>query len=340
VTAPEIYDVAVIGAGPAGLGAALSTAADGLTTIVIEAAAAGGQAGASPLVRNYPGFPKGIGGAELASRLYEQAQAFGVRFALTARAAGLSTHGEDRDVTLADGRVVSARAVVVASGVAARRLGIATLDALTGVGVFYADAVAEPAALTGEEVFIVGATDAAAFAALQLARYASNVTMVVRATSIAGGVSERLSKQIERTRNIRVRTNTQLIEAFGEGRLEGVKLRHRVSGTLEAARTRALFVMMGADPNTDWLKTSLQRDGDGYLVTGAELAVEGWLPARAPMMLEASLPRVFAAGDVRRGAVRRVAAAIVEGALASAQVRQVLREAAETEVGAAAVAGP
>jgi thioredoxin reductase (NADPH) len=345
VTGPEIFDVAVIGAGPAGLGAAVSAAADGLKTVVIEAEAAGGQAVASPLIRNYPGFPRGITGAELTGRIYEQAQALGADFTLTTRAVGFSSRAEDRQLTLGDGRTVSARAVVIATGVTPRRLGIASLDGLSGAGVWYADSVADPAILTGEEVFIVGGTAAAALAALQLAKHASNVTMVVRATSIDTGVSEALIQQIDRTRNIRVRTNTQVVEAFGEGRLEGVKLRHRVSGTIEAARTRALFVMMGADPNTDWLKASLQRDDQGYLVTGAGLAPDGRLPEgwrldRAPLTLETSVPRVFAAGDVRHGAVRRIASAILEGTLVSAMVRQVLSQAAESEVGAAVIAGP
>jgi thioredoxin reductase (NADPH) len=327
VTAPETYDVAVVGAGPAGLGAAVSAAADGLKTVVIEAPAAGGQGVANPVVRNYPGFPGGIRAAELTARIHQQAQALGATF-LTARAVGLSSGGEGRQVTLGDGRVVSARAVVIATGVTPRRLGIASLDGRSDAGVWYADSIADPAALTGEDVFIVGATGPAAFAALQLAKYASHVTMVVRGASLESGCSEALIKQIEGTRNIRVRTNTQLVEAFGEGRLEGVKLRHRVSGTLEAARTRAVFVMLGADPNTDWLKESTRRDDEGYLVTGG------------PMMLETSLPRVFAAGDVRRGARRQVASAILDGALASSLLRELLRESTAAQVGAAATAGP
>jgi len=345
VTGPEIFDVAVIGAGPAGLSAAVTAAADGLKTVVIEAQAAGGQAVASPLIRNYPGFPRGISGAELTGRIYEQAQGLGADFAFTTRAVGLSSRGEDRELTLGDGRAVSARAVVIATGVTPRRLGIASLDGLSGFGVWYADSVADPATLTGQEVFIVGGTGPAGLAALQLAKYASNVTMVVRGASIDAGVSEALIQKIERTRNIRVRTNTQVVEAFGEGRLEGVKLRHRVSGTMEAARTRALFVMMGADPNTDWLKASLQRDDEGYLITGAALAPDGRLPeawrlGRAPLPLETNVPRVFAAGDVRHGSVRRVSSAILDGALVSALLRHVLSEPVETEVGAVVIAGP
>jgi thioredoxin reductase (NADPH) len=229
---------------------------------------------------------------------------------------------------------------VIATGVAYRTLGVPSVDKLTGAGVIYADAVAEPAALAGQEVFVVGATAAAGQAALDLAKHASHVTMVVRAGAIDASVSAALAKEIDRTRNIRVRVNTQVVEAFGEGRLEGVRLRHRVSGTIEAARTRALIVMMGADPNTEWLKGSMLRDQEGYLVTGNELVRDGrlprgWISERAPLMLETSVPRVFAAGDVRRGAVRRVTSAILEGMLAITLARQVLREHAESTVGAA-----
>lgn len=337
MTEAERCDVAVIGAGPAGLAAAVS-AAVGLKTTVIEAYRAGGSAPATPVIQNYPGFAD-VSGAELARRIYEQAQRLGVSFALTNPAVGLSTGDGERIVTLADGTMIAAQAVVIATGVAYRTLGVPSVDKLTGAGVVYADSVAEPSALAGQEVFIVGATAAAAQAALDLAKHASNVTMVVRAGSIDGSVAAGLAKEVDRTRNIRVRVNTQVVEAFGEGRLEGVRLRHRVSGTVEAARTRALFVMMGADPNTEWLKGSMQRDDEGYLVTGNELwrdgrLPEGWMSERAPLMLETSVPRVFAAGDVRRGAVRRVTSAILEGALAITLARQALREQAASVVGA------
>ena len=336
---PERYDVAVIGAGPAGLAAGVS-AADGLKTSVIDAYGAGGSATATPVIQNYPGFADGVSGAELMRRIYEQAQRLGASFALTNPAVGLSTGTGGLVVTLTDGVTISARAVVIATGVAYRTLGVPSVDKLTGAGVIYTDSVAEPAALAGQEVFIVGATATAGQAALDLAKHASHVTMVVRAGAIDAGVSAGLAKEIDRTRNIRVRVNTQVVEAFGEGRLEGVRLRHRVSGTIEAARTRALIVMMGADPNTEWLKGSVLRDEEGYLVTGNQLVrdgrlPQGWMSERAPLMLETSVPRVFAAGDVRRGAVRRVTSAILEGMLAITLARQALREHAESVVGAA-----
>jgi thioredoxin reductase (NADPH) len=340
VTGPELSDLVVIGAGPAGLAAAVCAAADGLKTTVIEAYAAGGSAVVSPVIHNYPGFADGASGAELTRRIYEQAQRLGASFVLANPAVGLSSRAGNRVVTLADGNTISARAVVIATGVAYRTSGIPSVDKLTGAGVHYVDTVPEPAAMAGQEVFIVGATAAAGQAALDLAKHAASVTMVVRAASIGASVPAGLAREIDRTRNIRVRVNTQVIEAFGEGRLEGLRLRHRVSGTTEAARTRALFVMLGADPNTEWLKDAVHRNEDGYVVTGGDLVVDhrlpkGWPTERAPLLLETSVPNVFAAGDVRRGAVRRVASAILEGSLAVALVRQLARQEAEQAVGAA-----
>ena len=332
------YDVAVIGAGPAGLAAAVS-AAVGLKTTVVDAYGAGGSAPATPVIHNYPGFLDGVSGAELTRRIYEQAQRLGASFALTNPAVGFSTGRGAHTVTLADGTAISAQVLVIATGMAYRTLGVASLDKLTGSGVTYADAVAEPDLLAGQEVFIVGSTATAAQAALDLAKHASNVTVVVRAGSMDASVPAELAKEVDRTRNIRVRVNTQVVEGFGEGRLEGVRLRHRVSGTIEAARTRALFVMTGADPNTEWLKGSMQRDDEGYLVTGTELWRNGqwpqdWPVERVPLLLETSVPRVFAAGDVRRGAVRRVTSAILEGMLAITLARHALREHAQRTVGA------
>jgi thioredoxin reductase (NADPH) len=295
---------------------------------------------ASSVIHNYPGFTDGVSGAELTRRIHAQALRLGATFRLANPAVGLSTLAGDRVVTQADGVAISAHAVVIATGVAYRTLGVPSVDKLTGAGVHYAESVSEPAALAGQEVFIVGATPSAGQAALDLAKHATNVTMVVRAGSITATVPASLAKEIDRTRNVRVRTNTQVIEAFGEGRLEGVRLRHRVSGTTEAARTRALFVMMGADPNTEWLKGSVVRDEDGYLVTGDDLLTDGRLPRgwpaeRAPLLLETSVPNVFAAGDVRRDAVRRVASAVLEGSLAVALLRRLVQRDAQGVVGAA-----
>jgi len=325
------YDVVVAGAGPAGLAAAVYAASEGLKTIVIEPEAAGGQAGTSSMIRNYLGFPRGVSGSELARRAYEQAVLFGSRFVFMNRAVALSPHPEGHVVALADGGEVVSRAVVIATGVSYRRLGVPSVEKLAGAGVYYGASVTEAPAVTGQEVFIVGAANSAGQAALHLAKYASNVTMVVRGASIDTSMSDYLVKEIDQTRNIRVRVNSQVAEAFGEGRLEGVVLRHRVSGTTEAVRGRALFVMVGADARTDWLKGVVERDEEGYILTGTDLVTDGrpiagWPLPRAPLLLETSVPGVFAAGDVRSGAAKRVSSAVGEGAMAIMLVHQVRRE--------------
>jgi len=331
-------DVAVIGAGPAGLAAAVHGAAEGLTTIVIEPAAIGGQAGNADVIRNYPGFPDGVSGDELARRLANQATMFNVGF-ISNRAAALTPRGTGYSVGLADGAEIIARSVVVATGAAIRRLGIQNVDRLAGKGVAYGTTVSEPAAMTGEDVVVVGADPSTGPAALGLARYARNVTIVVRG-AIDVALSPDMAKQIERTRNIRVRVNSQVVDAYGESRLEGVIVRHRVSGTTEAVGVHGLFVLLGAAPGSAWLKGTVERDQDGYLLTGPDLEPNqerppAWPLDRAPLWLETSLPGVFAAGDVRHGAVRQVSAAVHEGATAIMLAHRRVSELAAIGVGAA-----
>ena len=333
----DVYDVAIIGSGPAGLAAAVYGTSEGLHTVVIEPEAAGGQAGTTSLIRNYLGFPRGISGAELTRRAYEQAFLFGADFVLMNRAVALSASEDLRVVRLASGDEVVARSVLIASGVSYRRLGIPSVERLLGGGVYYGAAVTEAPAMTGRRVFIVGGANSAGQAAVYLAKYAKDVTIVVRGSGLASTMSNYLAKEIERTRNIRVRVNTEVTDADGERRLEALQLRDGASGSTESVPADGLFVMIGAAPRTDWLERVVERDERGFVLTGNDLLREGrppngWRLARQPLLLETSLPGVFAAGDVRRGAVPRVASAVGDGAIAIMLVHQYLAEKVRTPV--------
>src|SRR5207248_4120901 len=271
------------------------------------------------MMRNYAGFPDGISGDELARRLSNQARLFSAGFIIR-RGAGLPPRGIGYSVRLADGAEVICRSAVITTGAAIRRLGIHNVDRLAGNGVAYGTTVSEPEALTGEDVVVVGADPSTGPAAVALARHARNVTVVLRGGTDVS-LSPDLVKQIERTKNIRVRVNSQVIDAYGESRLEGVIVRHRVSGTTEAVGAHGLFVLLGAEPGSAWLKDTVERDQDGYLVTGPDLELrqgrsQGWPLERAPLLLETSVPGVFAAGAVRHGALSQVSAAVHEGAIA------------------------
>jgi thioredoxin reductase (NADPH) len=322
------YDLVIVGAGPAGLAAAVYAASEGLDTLVVEPQVAGGQAGTSAMIRNYLGFPRGIGGGDLANRALEQAWLFGANLVLTQRATGLRTDGDRRLVRLSDGGEVAAEAVVVASGIAWRRLGVPELEALVGAGVFYGAAGAEARAMEGQDVFVVGAGNSAGQAALHLATHAASVTLLVRGPDLARSMSEYLIQEIEQAPSVTVRLRTQVVGGLGGHRLEGLVLRHRDDETTEEIPAAALFVMIGGEPRTEWL-AGVDRDDHGYVLTGHDLlgpdgTPAGWPLARPPLLLETSIPGVFAAGDVRHRSVKRVASAVGEGAVAVQLVHQYL----------------
>jgi thioredoxin reductase (NADPH) len=324
------YDVTVIGAGPAGLAAAVYGASEGLSTLVLEPEAIGGQAGTSSLIRNYLGFPTGVSGGDLAVRAYTQAWNFGAEYVYGNPATGLRPEGSELVVTVADGSEVRSRAVVIATGMAYRRLGIPALDALTGAGVFYGAAASEARAMKGSEVFVVGGANSAGQAAVHLARYAAQVTVLVRGRSLADSMSEYLVRAIESAPNIAVRYGVAVTGGTGQSRLEGLTLTDLESGAAETVNAVALFVLIGAEPRTQWLPDAVRRDQSGFVVTGTDLLQAGqpdeqWPLRRLPMFLESSLPGVFAVGDVRHGSVKRVAAAVGEGSIAIRLVHDHLR---------------
>ncbi|MEA2525240.1 MAG: thioredoxin reductase [Thermomicrobiales bacterium] len=324
----ETYDLVIVGAGPAGLAAAVYGASEGLRTLVVEAQAVGGQAGTSSMIRNYLGFPHGLSGGELAFRGFEQNLLFGTEFVFTQRATGLMTRGDERVVTLADAGEVDARAVILATGVTYRRLGIPALERLTGAGVYYGAAGAEAPAMAGEEVSVVGGANSAGQAALHLAKFAKRVTLLVRGASLASGMSDYLITQIEATPNIEVRLHTQVVDGRGEARLEALTFEDAGMGRREEVAAAAVFVLIGAEPRTEWLRDTVQRDDRGFILTGAEVPQEDWPSERPPLPFETSLPGVFAVGDVRHGSVKRVAGAVGEGSVAVGSVHRYLAEAA------------
>jgi thioredoxin reductase (NADPH) len=332
-TRPNIdwCDVAIIGAGPAGLAAAVYAASEGLSTLVLEPVVPGGQAGTSSMIRNYLGFPRGLSGDDLTNRALEQAWLFGSRLVVSQSATRLTARGSARLVQTTDGSEVHARTVVLAMGVAWRRLGLPMLEALIGAGVFYGAAAAEARAMRDRNVFVLGAGNSAGQAAIHLAKYAARVTMVVRGGDLRSSMSDYLITEISTAPNIDVRLRTEIIDGAGRTHLESLTLRDRDNGAVEVTPAAALFVMIGAEPHTDWLGDPVERDHHGFILTGRDLYRTGALPAswpreRPPLPLETSLPGVFAAGDVRHGSTKRVASAVGEGAVAIQLVHEYLRE--------------
>ncbi len=323
------FDLVVIGAGPAGLAAAVYGASEGLKTLVVEGEAIGGQAGTSSLIRNYLGFPQGVGGAELARRAAEQAWLFGATFLHMRHATGLRRAADRLAVMLSCGREVTAKAVIIATGASYRRLDVPALEALHGAGVFYGAAVAEAQAMRRKRVYVVGAGNSAGQAAMHLSKYASRVTILARGASLESSMSDYLVKEIEATENVEIRPNTRVADGGGHGRLEHLVLEDALSGATEVVPAAGLFVLIGAEPHTGWLPEEVKRDDGGYVVTGGDFARYGlprrrWHIGRLPLLHETSMRGVFAVGDVRHGSVKRVASSVGEGAVAVTMVHQYL----------------
>jgi thioredoxin reductase (NADPH) len=319
------FDVAIVGAGPAGLSAAVYAASEGLRTLVADAGGIGGQARSSSMIRNYLGFPRGVSGSRLAEQAYEQASVFGARFVLMHRATALSRSGDRLNVSLADGRRVSAKAVILATGASYRRSGVASLEAFNGAGVFYGGPASEAHALSGKDAYVAGGGNSAGQAALHLARYARRVTLVVRAKSVEAGMSHYLVREVRATSNVEVRTETAVVGGGGEGRLQELILREIANGYEHTVTADALFVLIGARPHTGWLPREIASDRHGFLLTGEHVPDDHhWPLERPPLELETSLPGVLAAGDVRHGSIKRVASAVGEGSIAVQLVHNLL----------------
>jgi thioredoxin reductase (NADPH) len=319
------YDLVIVGNGPAGLSAAVYGASEGLGTLCIDSGGLGGQATSSSSIRNYLGFPRGVSGGNLAHRAYEQAWVFGARFAFMQRVTDLRREDDAIVLELAQGGVVAARAVVLTTGATYRRLDVAALEALHGAGVFYGAAASEAPLVSGEEIYVVGGANSAGQAALHLARYAKRVTLVVRAATLGAGMSHYLVRQVEETPNIEVRTSTEVVDGGGDGWLDHLVLRDRTDGEEERVDAYALYLMIGARPHTEWLPPTVERDPDGFVLTGSDLSANA-LEAlgRRPLPLETSVPGVLAAGDARHGSVKRVASAVGEGSIAIQLVHRLL----------------
>ncbi|WP_370619740.1 FAD-dependent oxidoreductase [Mumia qirimensis] len=323
-----LYDLAIVGAGPAGLAAAVYAASEGLSTVVVEREAPGGQAGQSAAIENYLGFPRGLTGADLAQRALAQAQRFGAEMVLARDVVGLESRGPVRMLSLEGGTCIEARAVVVATGMSYRLLPAAGVEEMTGRGLYYGVGAGEASQCEGDVVHVVGAANSAGQAVLNLAQYAKRVVVLARGTSLDDSMSRYLVERIEAAENIEVRYATEVAAVSGDGHVESVVLTERGTGRQETVATDWLFVFIGATPHTAWLGDDVVRDDDGYVVTGRSLrhsdGASSWPLARTPFALETSIPGVFAAGDLRNESMKRVASAVGEGAMAVALVHRYL----------------
>lgn len=324
------YDLVIIGGGPAGLAAAVYGASEGLHTIMVERQAPGGQAGLSSMIENYLGFPAGLSGADLARRAVTQAKKFEVEIITPQLATGLRVEASSRVVSLSDGSELHCEVVLLAIGAQWRRIAAPGIERLTGAGVYYGGTVAEAVFCRNEDIYIVGGANSAGQAALYFARYARGVTMLVRGDSLEKSMSQYLIERITGTKNIKVRLQTTVVAAHGAERLEAISFCDAATGKEETAHTNALFIFIGAEPHTEWLEGVVERDAHGFILTGPDLVrlggnghrPPGWPLDRDPFMLEASVPGIFAAGDVRHGSVKRVAAGVGEGAIAVQLIHQ------------------
>jgi thioredoxin reductase (NADPH) len=328
----DFYDLIVIGGGPAGLGAAVYGASEGLRTVLVERLATGGQAGQSSRIENYLGFPDGVSGAQLTDRARRQATKFGAEVLTTRDVVGVEVCGSARRVTFADGASIDGHTVILATGVSYRRLDAPGLDDLTGRGVYYGSALTEATACLGQDIYVVGGANSAGQAAVYLARHAKSVTILVRGSSLEKSMSYYLIRQIADIPNITVRTGTEVIGASGQDHLEHLTLRDSAQGTTETVDAQLLFLFIGAAPLTDWLDGVVARDGRGFVVTGPDLSPggerpRGWPLDRMPYYLETSVPGVFVAGDARADSAKRVASAVGEGAMAVMLVHRYLEKA-------------
>lgn len=316
-----LYDLAIVGGGPAGLAAAVYGASEGLRTVMIENEAPGGQAGTSSRIENYLGFPVGLSGADLARRAVAQARRFGVEILAPQEATTTVLNDSGRILRLADNSEINCRALVIATGVSYRTLDVPGIERLTGAGVYYGAAMTEAINCKGEDVYVVGGANSAGQAAIYFCTYARRVIMLVRGESLSASMSRYLVDRINETANIEVLPCSEVVEAVGDARLEQLRVRQRQTGDETTVESSHLFIFIGAEPRTQWLPDAIQRDPNGFILTGANLLVrgknpKGWGLERPPFLLETSVPGIFAAGDVRYQSVKRVASAVGEGSIA------------------------
>jgi thioredoxin reductase (NADPH) len=320
-TQNQFFDLVIIGGGPAGLAAAVYGASEGLKTVIVEREAPGGQAGLSSRIENYLGFPAGLSGSDLARRAVTQARRFGAEILAPQEVTNVRSEGPYRIVTLGDGSEISCHTMVVATGVQWRKLDIPGVDRLQGAGVYYGAGSTEAISCSNEDVYVIGGANSAGQAAMNFARYARSVTMLVRGPGLGATMSQYLIADIEQTPNIAVQCGTQVVEVHGENKLEAISISCARAGTVQTVPASSLFVFIGAEPRTDWLSGFIERDDRGFVLTGPELIRDGkrpkgWNLDRDPFLLETSVPGVFAVGDVRHGSVKRVASGVGEGSIA------------------------